>query len=491
MVEETSVLRIKAVIPRQLRLPIIGLLGAGLLVFGLALGGVFASEPANTIVVSRAGDGDYVTISDAVANAPAGSRIAIRPGHYREGFTLDKRMEVIGVATDKSVLGKIRRWIGLGSKTEPVVIEASEGACALVKADGVALHGLVLRCMAGRNNRDHPAVTILGRGVLLEGCEISSDSSSGVAVYGEEAAATVRGCKIHGSNLNGILVSQGARLALEETEIFGNKGSGVEIGEGGDATIKKCKVYDQALHGIYINKSGKGIVEDSDINDNGGDGVMIVENGRGSLVRCKLRGGGKNGIEISDISDAEVRECAIFDNAGNGIIITQSSSAAVTDSEIHSNKHSGIEIRTGSNPTVQRCKIQDGMVVADQGAGIIEDCDFFKTIGNVIEVKDGGSPTIRRCKIREGWKAGIYFGKAGLGTVEDCEVVANRGNGIGIGEGGDPVIRRCRINGNWEPGVRVFPGGAGRVEDCDLTENARGAWQLEDAANLQRMGNVE
>lgn len=490
MVEETSALRIKATIPRHLMFAIIGLFGTGALVFSLALGGVFASEPANTIVVSKAGDGDYTTISEAVANAPAGARIAIQPGTYREEITIEKRIEIIGSAKDKSFFGRVKNWIGLASKREPVVIEASESGCALVKADGVVLRGLVLQCAAGRRNRAHPAVTILARGVLLEGCEISSDSLSGLVVFGEEAAATMRECKVHNTNSNGVLVDRG-KLTLEDSDINGNKGCGVEIREGGDATLRKSRIHNQALHGIYIQRSGKVTVEDSDIYGNAGDGVTITENSRGSLVRCKVRGSGKNGIEISDMSDAEVKECAIFDNAGDGIAIVQSSSAAVTDSEIHSNKHSGIVIRTGSNPTIQRCKIQDGMVVADQGAGIIEDCDFFKTIGNVIEVKDGGSPMIRRCKIREGWKAGIYFGKAALGTLEDCEILGNRGNGIGIGEGGDPVIRSCRINGNWEPGVRVFPGGAGRVEDCDLTGNARGAWQLEDAANVQRIGNVE
>jgi pectin methylesterase-like acyl-CoA thioesterase len=64
-------------------------------------GDTVAAEAApgyiTTVIVDQMpGRGDFTTISDAIARAPAGARIHIRPGYYREQLVVNKPLELVG-----------------------------------------------------------------------------------------------------------------------------------------------------------------------------------------------------------------------------------------------------------------------------------------------------------------------------------------------------------------------------------------------------------
>src|SRR5689334_2761790 len=52
--------------------------------------------PSVTLTVAPSGPADFTSVTQAVYGAPAGARIAIRPGRYEEGVVLDKPLELVG-----------------------------------------------------------------------------------------------------------------------------------------------------------------------------------------------------------------------------------------------------------------------------------------------------------------------------------------------------------------------------------------------------------
>lgn len=117
-----------------------------------------AAEPA--VPLLRVGPGQpYTTITAALAEAPAGARIHIAPGTYREVL----RLQTPGV-----------RLLGDGARPQDVVIEASRSAAdtgatsksavVFAEADGVEIRNLTI---ANRFHDEHPEVTQGAQAVAL------------------------------------------------------------------------------------------------------------------------------------------------------------------------------------------------------------------------------------------------------------------------------------------------------------------------------------
>jgi len=72
------------------------------------LAGLFAEEgAARTITVDDDGEGDYVTIQDAVDNATAGDTIRVWEGNYTGTVEVNKTLRIIGNGTERTRLNHI------------------------------------------------------------------------------------------------------------------------------------------------------------------------------------------------------------------------------------------------------------------------------------------------------------------------------------------------------------------------------------------------
>ena len=80
----------------------------------------------------------------------------------------------------------------------------------------------------------------LGSGVSLEGCDVSSETGSGVV--GEGADIRVTGCKVHGCKTHGVA-------------IYGDL-----LGEFGGGTVEGCEIYDNKEDGVLLRGGAKGII---------------------------------------------------------------------------------------------------------------------------------------------------------------------------------------------------------------------------------------
>ena len=141
-----------------------------------------------------------------------------------------------------------------------------------------------------------------------------------------------------------------------------------------------------------------------------------------------------------------------------------------------------VGIHNGADPRLRRNQIydgkQNGILVHNDGLGILEDNDITGNTLAGVEIKTGGNPTLRRNLIHDGKQAGVFVLDNGLGTLEDNDITGNTKAGVVIMREGNPILRRNRINYNRHEAVRIHDGGSGMIEDNDLSENARGAWDV-------------
>ncbi len=366
------------------------IIGISAIVFlGMAFVGAFfiyRMLQTPTIIVAKGGDGQYTTITEAIKNAQPGTRIMVRPGFYKEGFAIDKQLEIIG----DGPLGDI-------------VIESTDTNCIRMQTDSATVRGLTLR---GRTApKPFFAVDIPRGQLILEDCDITSDTLAAVAIHGSMADPIIRRSKIHNSKSGGVFIYEQGKGTIEDCDIYGNVNA-VEIKDGSSTIVRRSKLHDNKESGVFVWKNSKGTIED-----------------------CDIYGNDYAGISISEYADPTIRKCNIHDGKAGGIFIYNHGKGTIEDCDIKGIVNAGIEIKESSDPIVRRCRISEskvsGIYVWKKGKGKIEDCEIFKNAFAGISIEDGGDPVVKRCKInRNGYQA-VWAYNNGAGTVQDSDLTGN------------------------------------------------------------------
>jgi parallel beta-helix repeat protein len=364
----------------------------------------------NMLIVSKQGDGHCTTIKEAITNAKPGTRILVRPGLYHEGLVIDRSLEIIG-----------------DGAADEIFIESTDSPCISMQTDYAVIRGLTLRGRAGLEDKEFVTVDIPQSRLVLEDCNISSDSLACIAIHGAKANPIIWRCQIHDGRSSGILVYDRGQGIVEDCDIFSNADAGIQISQLGNPIIRHCKIH----HGER-------------------DGLCVTEKGAGVIEGCEIFANGRAGISIQRGGNVFVRLCHIHDQL-NGY----------------------------------------GVYVYDRGEGTVEACNIFGNAKAGIGITQKGNPFIRRCRIHHEKQRGIFIFENGEGTIERCSIIGNADTGISIGQGSTPLIRRCRINQNGTHAIRVLPNGSGSIEDCDLTANTHGAWDVAAKAIIRSIQNKE
>ncbi|HIK05442.1 MAG TPA: right-handed parallel beta-helix repeat-containing protein [Trichormus sp. M33_DOE_039] len=327
--------------PSPTRRKLMKFLGFGTL--GLvATGLIYAIFPKtkSQLVVSRLGDGDYKSISEAINNAKAGMSIVVRPGTYQESLILDKPIKIIGG----------------GSRAE-IIIESKESNCILMQTDYAEVRGLTLRGQGRQNNKQYFAVDVTQGQLILEDCDIVSDSLACVGVTGTTANPIIRRCQIHEGQGGGILVYENGNGTVEDSDIFANAFSGIEVRMQSKFIVRECRIYNGNTGGIFVDKQSQATVENCDIFENSFAGVTV-----------------------SNDSNILIRDCKIYDGKQGGILFDIQAKGRLDNCEISGHKLSGMEIRNSSNCIVIGCKInrnnEYGVYVHDNAKASVENSDL-------------------------------------------------------------------------------------------------------------------
>ncbi|GCE08194.1 protein kinase domain-containing protein [Dictyobacter aurantiacus] len=316
-----------------------------------------SEEPRPSLVVAPQG-GDYTSLSEAIQQAQPGSFILVRAGLYKESIILDKPVEIIG-----------------NGPRDQIILESSNTHGVVMQTTTATLRGLTIRCPAGSLGKAAYALHIRQGELSVEDCDITSSSSTCIAITGANTRPTIRYCRIHNSAGYGITVQQNARASIEYCEIFNHPRAGIYVTTGGDPIVRHSQVYSSERYGLLIDEQGRGTFEDCEIHHHSYAGATISTLSNPLLLRCHLHDSQQYGIEVLQEGQGSYQDCEI---SGSGL--------------------DNISITTGSTPYFYLCRIHDaqrhGINVSDNGRGTIEYCTISSNQQGNVAISNGGDPTI-------------------------------------------------------------------------------------------------
>ncbi|MBA3440311.1 MAG: right-handed parallel beta-helix repeat-containing protein [Pyrinomonadaceae bacterium] len=345
----------------------------------------------SSIVVSAAGDGDYASIGEALRAARPGARLLVRPGFYSESVNVDKPVEIIGDGTRADI-----------------IIESMNGSCVAMRTDEATVRGFTLREMAGIGNMGEGffAVDIPQGRLLLDDCDITSNSLSCIAVHNDSTDPIIRRCRIHTSADSGIYIFNAATGTVEECDIYNNVNVGVAITERAKPVIKRCTIRDGRNAGIVVWSGGTGLVEE-----------------------CEIFGNAKAGVGISEAGDALIRGCRIYGGDNSGVFIHDSGRAELEDCDIHNHAEAEVAITLGGSATLRGCRIHEGrlsgIILRDQGRALLDECDVYGNAETGVSVQARGITTIQACRINRNEGVGVKVEEGGAASVVNSDLTEN------------------------------------------------------------------
>jgi parallel beta-helix repeat protein len=222
--------------------------------------------------VSPAGDGDFLTIGDAVASAVDRTGdgrivIAVDPGLYRESVRVNRAVEIYGAGTDRTVID--------ARGTGPALALANAGAVAVdLTASGgtvgVSIEAPLAVATLGAHDNIGAGIRIASAGAAARDCE-ARQNGEGFAV---EAAADVDGCRSERNFAAGIAV-RASTASVRDSASFANFGDGIDVQGGADPTLTGNTSSGNIGAGVTLEDTSAGLVAGNRAAANDGNGLRL------------------------------------------------------------------------------------------------------------------------------------------------------------------------------------------------------------------------
>ncbi len=369
-----------------------------------------ATSPAEmgpVIVVDATGGGDFHSLVSAVAAASPGTAILVRPGVYRGTVLIDKALDITGQGDRDTII--------LSAEAGPVIeFTAAQGRIA----------NLTLRQEGSGSGRVGAGVA-MSRGRLdLTGCDITSETSVCVAVYGD-AAPFVLGNNIHHGKTGGVMVhdqgggeyrdndihhngntgvylSSEAVGVLRDNDIHNNSGAGLAVLEG-SPEISGNRIYANYVNGVFV-AGGAGVFQDNDIHTNSGAGVEVVGRGAPKVSGNRIYANYVSGVSVSLGGAGVFQDNDIRGNYASGVSVYRKGAGVFLDNDIHGHTRAGVEAREGGAPLVTGNRILNntwGVWVHDLGMGSYLGNDLRGNGGGAWSLDEPSSGLITRSENQE------------------------------------------------------------------------------------------
>ena len=360
----------------------------------LATAGRLAATPvvttaADVIVVSADGGGDFASIGEALKAAAPGARILVRPGLYEESIVIDKQVEIAG-----------------DGPVERIIVRGTAASCVRMLADRARVAGLTLRGVAAGGGEGFFAVDITRGQLLLEDCDISSETLSCVAVHGDTSAPTLRRCRIHDGADSGVYFFDGAAGALEDCEVYENANVGVAITDRASPSLTRTKIYGGENAGVVVWDGGVGTLDECEVYGNRLAGVGVSAGGRLTARACRIHEGVNSGVFVHDGGDATLEACDIFGHREAEVAVQERGQLTALRCEIHRGRGPGVFVRDGGQALVEECEVRD-----NAGHGVV--------------IGDGSLAAVIRCRVKGNGKAGVKIAGGGAARVSGSDLSGN------------------------------------------------------------------
>jgi F-box protein 11 len=452
-----------------------------------------AAKPV-TLLVSQSGGGQFKTLGEALRLAPAGARILVRGGVYRESLVLERSVEVMP-----------------SEPGDQVVLESPAGPCLTLQAGQALVRGLSLRVKDGVDGVDYTVVITQGKAVL-EGCEIGAGDTGCVRIAGAQAAPVLRRCAIRKGSEQGVLLEGRAHATFEDCPLSGG-GLGMLVSEGSEATLRNCQLFENENGGIQFTGQSRGTLQGCELRANGGTAVEILEGSSPILRKTRVHHGAQ-GIGVAGKSQPLIEDCDVFSNSLTGVWVSGGSQPILRQSRIYDQKRSGLSfvaqaggtvmdtevrgsidapcvtVRDGSTPRFQHCTIRAarkrGLEIDSAAAPVLEDCEIRDNGDFNVHVSRDGKPVLRNCKIHHAGGASVVIETGARASLYGCSIYGST-EGVYVWGKAEPTLTQCRIYDNHKEGLKFEVDGLGTFEDCDIYDNGEaGVWMVNEANPIFR-----
>jgi parallel beta-helix repeat protein len=206
--------------------------------------------------------------------------------------------------------------------------------------------------------------------------------------------------------------------------------------------------------------------------------AVTISLGRLTLTDCDISNRSLAGVGVYDGANPTLRNNRIHDNNQSGVLVYNNGLGVLEDNDIFANGNAGVSVSDGGDPVVHHNRIHDGKMsgvnIKDGGKGTLEDNDIFANAYAGVQIRgEGSDPTVRDNRIHDNKQGGVNVFDGGKGTLEGNDIFNNTVSGVQIsGEGSDPMLSNNRIHDNKQKGVLVIKGGKGTLEENDICANA-------------------
>lgn len=364
--------------------------------------------PSATHIVDPTADGGtplvFRTISAAVAAAPSGAVIAVRPGTYLEELLTQKSLTIVGQCAARVVLapgGPQQVGVSVG------------GRAARLTVSGLTVRGFDLGAWA-----EQGATLTLTDVVLEENVEVGAYATGGSRLnVSSSVIRRTRGLAARPAGM-GVYVDQGVQLELRDTAVIDNDAAGIYLArppnalpctaviEGAvvmrtrpstgsqgmgvflvdaNATISRTVVASNHTIGIRVDgPMANARIIDTVVRDTkfgpamtNASGVQAQQGARVSFSRGAVRGNGGAGIggvgagTVLVVSEAVLADTTARPTNGLGAGVGASGGGLLelVDSAVVGNEAIGVYVSTGSSATVTRTVVLDTRANSRGGFG--------------------------------------------------------------------------------------------------------------------------
>jgi parallel beta-helix repeat protein len=342
-------------------------------------------------VVAINGGGHYTSISEAVRNVPANSRLLIREGLYQESIGLDKNLEIFGEGT-----------------AENIIVRSTNQSCVSMRTEQVIIRNLTLQGRGKSYGKAFFAVDVTSGELTLENCDISSDSLSCVAIHGANANPFLKNCLIHDGADSGIYIFDNARARIENCDVFRNANVNLAIAQGANPTVKNCRIYEGKNGGIVVWGNGA---------------TATVEN-------CEIMKHRLANVGVSQSANPIFRRCTIYGGQDSGIFVQKKGYGIFEECDIYGNRKAEVAVTDSSNTTLRCCTVHNGLesgvYVGNQARALVESCNIYDNADAGVYVYGESAIAVRRSNIHRNGKVAIRVKEMSRATVEDSDLRGNR-----------------------------------------------------------------
>ena len=382
---------------------------------------------------------EYSLIQDAIDNAAENEPIYLSKGIYKESFTIEKKVKLIG---DQSV----------------IVVPRDE-TCN-VRSD-VLLKNLVF------TNKEYVTYSDVTEDVKRSKNSLPDEKfSTSFPLVNSSGNSTVSSCTFINGLGGAIQVMGSGNAKLDNTIILNNLKYGINASDESKISVKESQLKGNKI-GIELYKKSNSDIYNTEFINNYGVAIQFNDDSKGRVDKCKLY--------FKDVT---------ADEKSTGILIKDAASPKVSNTSIK-DYYTGMLVQDRGKPISEDCQFvankQYGLFIKDSAAGIYSRC-MFSEICSPNENRDSSEENesagikiysscidglqIDDCTVSEN-TIGILV-EDGAPQIEDCDISNNSTSGIKC-SAGHPIVRGLKLTGNSKVGMWITGNATGEYSGYDVS----------------------